>query len=1499
MFFESTSTRFSFASALAWTVLAALFVVAPKAHGQDVSVTIPDTTAVTGDTVSVPVSLSGLDQASDVTAYGFELSFASDSLGYAGFETESTLSAQADFTVSDNPDVPRIGGFGATPLNDVADEGAILRMKFVVLAEGPTQVTLQSLQFNDGSPPASPSQPAFTISGTPPNFPPVGVDDSYETVTNQSLQVDSRSAGVLANDSDPNGDSLSASLGRSPSNGTVTFDSDGTFEYTPDSSFTGEDTFRYGVSDPEAAVDSATVTISVVPPNTPPTITEIDDQTIPEDSTTGPLSFTIGDEETDPSDLSVQATSTTQSLIPDDSISLDGTGENREVVVTPVPNGNGDATVTITVSDGRASTQQEFQVTVQAVNSAPTGKNDQYRVAADDTLQVSDPNRGVLANDSDAENDPLSSFVADGVSSGSLSLDSTGTFDYVPEAGFTGGDAFTYVVADGRGGRDTATAAITVQPTDSVVVTADSKEAAPGDTVEVPLMVDNLNQAASITSYNFFLQYDETAVGYGGFSTDSTLSEEADFTVEDNPESGQIGAFGGLPLDSIAAEGVLLRLQFVVLEEGTSTIALDSLQFNAGIPSAHPSEPQFSVTGDFPNRSPQLASDQYQVTEGDMLVVERARGVLANDLDPDGDSLTASLLAAPTDGSLTFQADGTFEYDPNPAFTGTDSFRYSASDPQGLQDSTSVEILVETDSTVAVDLEDTQGNLNDTLAVPIRLDRLGQVADITSYGFDLTFDSTKVAYAGFEADSTFSAQADFTVNDNPDIPRVGAFGATPLNEQGSQGVMLVLKFQPLVSGTTTIALDQLQFNQGTPASSPEAPSSTVTIGSADQPTAVADTFSTPKDSTLTVASPGVLENDSDPNGDSLSASLISDVSSGALSLGEDGSFEYVPDPEFEGIDQFTYEVSDGNGETDRATAKIEVGSVTTVSFDFSDKTVATGDTTTVDLSVSGFENVTSAQFTVSWDSTVASFSSVGNFNLRGLSSGDFGTPEAEEISSGTMTLVWSDPEATGATLEDGTVLFSMELVADGETSAVTPVSFGDDPTAREVTVDFESVTFEGSEGSLEVIDAVSISGNVSYYTSDSAPISGTLLQLDGEGASSTTSTATDGSFTFEDVEPGSYTLSPSNETSDPSRGISALDLVLMQRDILGLEPLGGPHQRLAADVNGSASITALDIVLTQRVILALSSSVPAGFWRFVPADHTFEDPTNPHSAPSSRNYTDLSESISGQGFVASKRGDVNGSWVESTSAGEAEPATISDAGADSKQSTRSMALQIEGRSASLGDTVRVPLRATQFRDIAAFQHTIQWNPERLTFLETEEYGLRGLGPQNMGTEHAPDGNLPVVWFDPEGEGQSLEEGEPVTVLSFRVEKPGQTDVRFAANPTPPRAYGGEGALTRKPFSGEKGVVQVEEGPQSFQLSANYPNPARRSTTVEYSLPQSEHVTLEIYDLLGRVVATPVDGTRRAGRHTARMDVGQLSSGIYIVRLQAGSFSGTQKMMVAQ
>jgi hypothetical protein len=111
----------------------------------------------------------------------------------------------------------------------------------------------------------------------------------------------------------------------------------------------------------------------------------------------------------------------------------------------------------------------------------------------------------------------------------------------------------------------------------------------------------------------------------------------------------------------------------------------------------------------------------------------------------------------------------------------------------------------------------------------------------------------------------------------------------------------------------------------------------------------------------------------------------------------------------------------------------------------------------------------------------------------------------------------------------------------------------------------------------------------------------------------------------------------------------------------------------------------------------------------------------------------------------------------------------------------------------------------------------------------------------------------------------------------------------------------DGIRVAKSWSALFTATDVEESsiPTKYELNQNYPNPFNPSTVINYQLPQAEHVTLKVYDVLGNEVATLVNAFQQAGVHNVKFANEQLSSGIYFYKLQAGSFTATKKMMLAK
>ncbi|MBU2447260.1 MAG: T9SS type A sorting domain-containing protein [Bacteroidetes bacterium] len=97
------------------------------------------------------------------------------------------------------------------------------------------------------------------------------------------------------------------------------------------------------------------------------------------------------------------------------------------------------------------------------------------------------------------------------------------------------------------------------------------------------------------------------------------------------------------------------------------------------------------------------------------------------------------------------------------------------------------------------------------------------------------------------------------------------------------------------------------------------------------------------------------------------------------------------------------------------------------------------------------------------------------------------------------------------------------------------------------------------------------------------------------------------------------------------------------------------------------------------------------------------------------------------------------------------------------------------------------------------------------------------------------------------------------------------------------------------------IVQNESAPKEFTLSQNYPNPFNPSTKIQYSLRNAGFVSLKVFNLLGREVATLVNSNQEAGSYTVPFNTSEaklnLASGVYFYRLEAGSFVSTKKLIL--
>ena len=259
-----------------------------------------------------------------------------------------------------------------------------------------------------------------------------------DTSSDGSLSVP-EADGVLDNDSDEDDEELTAHVLVTTSHGTLDLNEDGSFTYDPDDGFHGEDTFTYRAYDGTEYSDAATVTITV---NDPPLAMD-DAYDVDEDGT-----LTIDAPGVLEDDTDADGDTLTMKVI---THPVHGTlTPNADGSFTYKPNANyhGDDMFTYVANDGYAdSATATVTITVHSVNDAPVAVADEYETDQDVKLTVAAP--GVLANDTDVEGDSLTAVISVYPSHGSVTPLTDGSFEYTPDAGFTGVDTFKYTVNDG------------------------------------------------------------------------------------------------------------------------------------------------------------------------------------------------------------------------------------------------------------------------------------------------------------------------------------------------------------------------------------------------------------------------------------------------------------------------------------------------------------------------------------------------------------------------------------------------------------------------------------------------------------------------------------------------------------------------------------------------------------------------------------------------------------------------------------------------------------------------------------------------------------------------------------------------------------------------------------------------------------------------------------------------------------------------------------------
>jgi VCBS repeat-containing protein len=786
---------------------------------------------------------------------------------------------------------------------------------------------------------------------------PVAVNDFYHDLIDQPLEISG--PGILSNDTSSTGNPLSAGLFSPPTHGTLDLSGDGSFHYMPEAGYVGLDSFLYFNNDGGSDSMLAAVTIDVGDGGPPPQVAN-DTYSLDEDGT---LSIGISDGVL-ANDTAADGMSLSSSLVSGPANGTLSLGADGSFTYVPNANFNGSDSFTYSATDGAGdSAVATATITVNPVNDKPTATNDAFSTSEDTTLTV-DATGGILTNDTDVDGDVLTPTVTSQPLHGTLVMNADGSFSYTPEANYNGLDGFSYLVSDGTTTSDVASATIMISPVNDSPVPVNDQYTTAEDT---PLTID----------------------APGVLTNDTDVDGDALSSILVNPPQ-----FGTVTL---GPDGGL------IYTPNANFNGVDGFSYLANDGSADSDAAAVTITVTPVNDAPAGTADAYTTDEDTPLVVKAVQGVLANDSDVDGDPMTATLVTGPTNGTLTLNADGSFNYAPNANFNGTDSFVYSAGDGTLSSEATTVSLTINPANDAPVSAADSYTTDEDT---PLTIDA---TTGVLANDSDTDGDPMTATLITGPTNGTLTLNSDGSFNYAPNA-----------NFNGADSFVYSAGDGTLSSDATTVSLTINPVN--------------------DAPVTAADEYHTSEDAALTIdATAGVLANDSDVDGDALTAALVTGPTSGTLTLNPDGSFNYVPNANFNGSDSFTYQANDGTIATDPTTVTIDVcpanDAPTTADDSYS---LDQGTTLTVDA----LTGVLANDSDIDGDALSASVvTGPANGSLSLNPDGSFSyTPNA--TFSGTDSFVYGASD--GSLTTQSTVTLTVNPVAQAPIAAIDNYSTGED-----------------------------------------------------------------------------------------------------------------------------------------------------------------------------------------------------------------------------------------------------------------------------------------------------------------------------------------------------------------------------------------------------------------------------------------------------------------------
>jgi hypothetical protein len=377
-----------------------------------------------------------------------------------------------------------------------------------------------------------------------------------------------------------------------------------------------------------------------------------------------------------------------------------------------------------------------------------------------------------------------------------------------------------------------------------------------------------------------------------------------------------------------------------------------------------------------------------------------------------------------------------------------------------------------------------------------------------------------------------------------------------------------------------------------------------------------------------------------------------------------------------------------------------------------------------------------------------------------------------------------------------------------------------------------------------------------------------------------------GDYHFEELPYEENTEIVPSRDDDYLNGVTTFDLILLQQHILGVQNLNSPYKQIAADANRSGTISTLDLVLLRRLILHVDEELADNTsWRFVDADFVFPNPTNPFETDFPEVYmlSGLEEEL--KDFVAVKIGDLNL---------DAATNSFTNQG-DDRNGLEELIFEIGNQKLKAGEIYQIEVTAQNFAAIRGFQMTLDYDYSLVSVLDIKRGALSNFDEANFNLTFANAGHVPMSWNDQVARDLSFGDAAFSIIIKANTDVQLSEVLSMSSSMTKAEAYSNELMNVSLSYHNNGHNVSTDIG---FQLFQNQPNPFKDATTIGFQLPEAGAVTLEIFDVTGKLIYVE-RGDYAEGYHQIDLDRANLQAGILYYQVSTASDSESKKMIVIE